>query len=85
MDTEARCESHLLDNCPVCQASNEDLKHVYATEASKLVFHKTKKCGALTEGQRKIKRYGNTPSKIMVLTVQQAKRRGLAPCQSCLP
>ena len=83
---ETRCENHQLEKCPICTGSKEDLKKsVYATEKTVLVFHERKNCSSLLEGQRRVKRHGKTPSRVMTLTVQQAKRRGLSPCQTCIP
>jgi len=58
-------------------------KHVYATASSKLVFHTTRTCRSLLTGQKKVERIGNTPSRVMAMSIEQAKRRHLSPCQTC--
>ena len=84
----ARCELHMVDDCPYCKeaalAASQYPKNVYISSGG-LVFHKDKDCAGLREGQKKVSRRGGTPGEVIALELKQAKNKGKEPCQVCFP
>lgn len=79
-----RCKhDFILAECAECQPVPKGLQsRVFVTTAGQ-VFHKTRECRALMEGQAKARFFGAQTAEASQVPLNEARSRGLSECMVC--
>lgn len=79
-----RCiHDFLVDQCAECRPVPAGLSATVFVASAGQVFHRTRDCRALLDGQAKARHFGHSPRDAARSPLNQARARGLSPCMVC--